>query len=314
MMLTRGKVALVAVLLTAGALRAAPTPEENPLRYKFKEGEKLKYVLDQKMTMEMSILGMDVTIEMTQVMDMTWAVDKVDKNGKATMTQTIGRVQMTMDTPMGKVELDSAKKEDPDDPIGKMIAPMIRAMAGAEITATMNPRGELRDIKLSEKFKKALKNVPQGGGGFPGFGDMFSEEGMKQMMSQGGLILPEKEPKVKDTWANKVEQKSEMGKMIVDSKYTYLGSTTENDKKFDKIGIKGDLKIEPKEDAQATIKLKSQDMEGTALFDRAAGRLVKTNATQNMTMDVSAMGQDITMKMKQVITMKLADGKETKEK
>src|SRR5262249_38285939 len=154
---------LLAVLLMAcGADRAAA---QTTLRYKFKKGEKLNYEMEQKIGMAMSIMGRDINMDMGQTIDMTWSVLDVDADGKAKMTQTITRVRFTMDGPTGKVEYDSKEDKAPEGPLGKIMTPIFRALAGAEIGLTMDTQGKVSDIKVPEKLTKAAKSLPQGAAG-----------------------------------------------------------------------------------------------------------------------------------------------------
>src|SRR5581483_1081125 len=74
------------------ALLAGPANAQTTLRYKFKDGEKLQYVMDQDMKMTMSIGGMDIEMKMKQGMDFNWDIGKVDDQGNAQVRVKVGRV------------------------------------------------------------------------------------------------------------------------------------------------------------------------------------------------------------------------------
>jgi hypothetical protein len=253
--------------------------------------------------MAMTVMGRDFNIDMGQTIDMTWNVTDVDADGKAKMTQTITRVRFTMDGPTGKVDYDSKDGKEPEGPIGKIMTPIFKALAGAEIGLTMDPQGKVSDIKVPEKLTKAAKSLPQGAGG--GLSDMLSEDGLKQMMDQSGLRLPKEAVTKGKTWDQQLEMKSTFGKMKVDTVNTYEGSVTQDGKQVERVALKPKLAIETDENSPAKITVKSQDAKGSAYFDNAAGRLVASNMAQNMEMAVSVMGQDVTQKLKQTVSMKL---------
>src|SRR5207244_3463797 len=95
---------------------------QTTLRYKFKEGEKLNYVMEQTMVMKMNVGGKEVTVKSEQVMDLLWNIHSVDSDGTAKLTQTMQRIRMNMDLPTGqKITYDSRDKKELDDPVGRMI-------------------------------------------------------------------------------------------------------------------------------------------------------------------------------------------------
>ncbi len=79
---------LLAVVL-AGLVLAPAAVAQTKLRYKFKEGQKLEYVVDQKTVA--SFGGMDVKTGMK--FDMVWQTLKVDEAGKAQVKVVINRAR-----------------------------------------------------------------------------------------------------------------------------------------------------------------------------------------------------------------------------
>jgi hypothetical protein len=290
-------VAVVAVLTGTAAA------QDVKLRYQFKEGDKPTYTMEQKMTMEMMIGAQAIKTTMNQVMDFNWDIKSVDKDGKAQMTQTITRVKLTVDGPQGKAEFDSKDNKEPTDPIGKLLAPALKTLVGAEIAMTMDPRGQPTDIKLSDKFKEALKNNPAAQGPQA---EMLSEDGIKKMMTQSGLILPEGAVKMGANWTNKAEMKlGALGKMNINTQYNYDGPETKDGKTLQKITLKPDVTLEADPNAPVKTSIKSQDSKGKALFDNKEGRLVETNLTQELVMEINAMGQMLSQKTTTTTALKL---------
>src|SRR5262249_43159562 len=135
-----GLLALVSVLI--GSDRASA---DTTLRYKFKKGEKLNYVFEQKITTTSALGGRDFVTNMTQTIDLAWNIMDVDADGKAKMTQAFSRIRFSMDGPLGKVEYDSKEDREPQGPLAKAIVPTFRALAGSEIGLTMDPLGKISD-------------------------------------------------------------------------------------------------------------------------------------------------------------------------
>jgi len=295
------RVSLAAAVLV---LATASAQAQTTLRYKFKQGDTLSYGLEQKMEMKMNVGGMDITMDMKQNIAMKWKVLEVDQNGKARIAQKIDSIRMSMEAPppVGGVKYDSRDGKEPEGPIGKVLGPVFNALAGAEFTLNMDARGEISDVKLPEKLAETLQKTA---GGAPGLGDMFSPEGLKRLVTQGGLVLPEKAVKRGDTWAQTNENKMPFGMMKVTNTMTYEGPGGESGTGVQKIAVKPVVSLEPDPNAQVSMKIKATDAKGTALFDNTTGRLVEMSTTQNMQMQISAAGQDITLNIRTTTSLKL---------
>ena len=303
---TRCKLLFTGLLaLAVFAITDLRADAQTKLRYQFKAGEKLPYELEQKMKMAMNVGGQNIEMNMTQNVDLIWDVKSVDKDGKASMVQRFDRIRFVMEGPMGKIEFDSKDEKESDDPAAKLITPVFKAMAGAEFTLDMDRRGVLSNVKTPEKLVEALK----GAAAVPGLGNMFSEEGVKHLVTQSGLVLPEEGVTKGKSWEQKVEMKSPVGKMKTDNTLTYQGPATRGDRKLEEVSIKPVLTIEADDAAPIALKVKDQDSKGTALFDNAAGRLVETNMKQTMQMEISAGGMTIDQKIEQTVSMKLKEKK-----
>jgi Family of unknown function (DUF6263) len=292
----------VVAALAGWSLTAAAASAQTTLRYKFKEGETLKYVLAQKMKMTMNLMGNNVDMSMSQSSDLRWNIQSVDSKGNAKIAIKFGRNKMSMDSPMGKIEVDSDNAQEPDDPIGQALFKVIKALAGLEIAAGMSPIGELTDVKLPEKAVKELQKLPGG----DAFGDLLTPEGLKRMMSQSGLVMPQEAVEKGAKWKRKNEMKLPFGKMVAEVDYTYEGPADKDGRALEKITLKPKATIEPNPNAPFLLKLKSQDGSGTAFFDNSAGRLLELTNVQNLEMEIEVMGMAISQKMTQTMTMKLA--------
>jgi hypothetical protein len=304
-MMARSKLAIFS-LMFVGALCAAPVPDDADLRYKFKEGDKLGYELEQKVKMEMSIGGQDIIVDMDMTMTCTWKIDSVDKDGKAKMTQTISRIQLKMTHPQGQFEYDSKDGKEPDDPVATKTLGPIKALVDADVGMTMDARGKIGDVKIPDSVKDAWKKA----GNAQGLGDLGSADGIKKLVEMSGVVLPEGSIAKGKSWDSKSEIAMDkgLGKMIQETKHTYDGEEKHDGKNLQKISSVITQSIEPGKDAPE-IKVKSQDSKGTTYFDKDAGRVTETNMTQNIVMEINAGGQTLTEKITQTIKLKLADSK-----
>jgi hypothetical protein len=290
--------------LAASLVGVGPAYAQVTLRYKFKQGETLNYDLEQKMKMEMAIAGQNINMSMTQTLDMTWKVESVDNDGKAKITQKFDRVRLSMEglPGMDKIQFDSKEGKELEGPFGQMMGPMLKALAGAEFSMTMDAQGKVSDFKLPEKLADAFKNIP----GATGAGGMFTEEGLKHMMGQASLTFPSEPLTAGKSWEQKLTMKLPTGgKMNMDNQCTYEGEATVDGRKLEKIAMKPKMSIEAEEGAAFKMKMKSQDAKGTAYFNNLAGHLDHLDLSQKMDTEVSTGGMDFTQKIEQTVSFKL---------
>jgi hypothetical protein len=288
-------VAVLGMVVYGGTLQAQTT-----LRYKFKEGDKFGYDLEQKMKMSSSVMGKDIEMNMNQSMTMSWQVLKVEPSGAAEVKIMFTGAKMTMDGPTGKVEVDSKNPKQLDDPVGKVVGQVVTALAGLEMTFTMDETGDIKDLKIPEKVKNSLKNIP----GADQMAGLLSDEGLKKM-AHGGIVLPKEAVTKGKSWTRKADMKMPMGQVKGDIQFTYEGPVEKNGKKLEKIAIKPNISLEPTPGSPFQMTRKSQDGKGYVYFDNQAGRMVEVDSDQLMEMTINANNMNINQKMDQHTVMKL---------
>ncbi|MSQ95231.1 MAG: hypothetical protein EXR98_11840 [Gemmataceae bacterium] len=296
-MLQRNRFLALAVLVSALCVSAAPA--QTTLRYQFKEGEKLPYVMEQKMKMLMSIMGMDIETKMNMTMELSLNVLELTKDGGAKMQFKVSHAKMSMDAVTGKVDVDSKDKDEPDDQVGKILSGVVKALGAMEMSGTMLASGEMKDIQVSEATLKALKALP----GADKLGDVTSPDAFKTMVSN--LVFPTDAISKGKTWNNKIETKTPFGKGITDNKYTYEGTIQKDGAALEKISVKPDTKIVADPNAQIKITIKDSKGSGHILFDNKKGRIIESITQQTTEMAISANGLDLTQTVQQTTTLRL---------
>jgi predicted secreted protein len=294
------RVGLVSTIVCA--VGAATAQAQTTLRWKLKDGETLNYTTDMVQKQKASVMGMEIETTMTQGMGMSWKVGAV-KDGKAEVTQTIDSFRQKMESPFAQFEFDSKEGKEPEGPIGQLIGPIMKALVGAEFTLKLDPQGEVSDVKVSQKLVDSLKQNPA----LAQLGSMFSEDGLKNMVQQGGQGFPKESVEKGNSWTKNVELKMPFGTMKMENTFTYEGPETKDDAKLEKIAMKAKITIEPAEDSPIALKIKSGDVAGTIYFDNVAGRIRRSETKQNMVMEITANGMVIETAVDQTMTMKLTE-------
>ena len=291
--------ALAAILAVAAA---QPTHGAETLRWKFKPGETLRYTMVQQTTQGMKAMGQDLKTSLNQTVDLHWSVKNVASDGVAELSQTIDRIRTKVEGPGSSFEYDSQAGKDPEGQIASMLTPMLKALVGAEFTFKMNGRGELSDIKVPPKLIDSLRQA----GPAANAGGMFSEEGMKNLISQSSLTLAEGPLEKGKSWTQQAKVPVPMlGTMVTDKTYTFDGPSP---KEAGLLEILLDTKvtIEPAADSNIAVKITSQKGTGEFAFDPQAGRVVSSRVNDKLQLSLSVMGQELEQSTDTVTSMTLA--------
>jgi hypothetical protein len=293
---------LLAVLLFAGATPASNA--QTTLRYQFKEKDKLDFVVDQKTKSTANLMGADIVSHMTAEINLSWEVLKIEQ-GSAQVRIKGSRSRMSLDSLVGVVEVDSNNKDAPRDAAGKMLAQMNRVFATMEITATMLPTGEMKDVKVSEATVKAMKAIPSA----DMFGDLAHPDNFKDLL--GGLVLSAQPASKGMSWTLKTESQSPEGKISTEHVFTLEDTIDRGGVTLEKISLKPITKVVA--DPKAMIKVSSIRSQGVAFFDNKAGRLVESTIQQTKKGKIDVMGLTLDNTSEQTTTIRLK-GQSAEEK
>ncbi|APW61242.1 DUF6263 family protein [Paludisphaera borealis] len=305
-------------LLAAGCLLAlawtavggATARAATTLRWKLKPGEVLHYTMTQNTTNAYKPKnGQEASTAMSQVLNLHWTVKSVSADGVAEVAQAVDRVQIRIEgaAQPSAFQFDSdAKLPPPEGPIAAQLVPLLKALVGAEFTFKLNGRGELSDIKVPEKLMESVRQANPGGG------SMFSDEGMKNLITQSGLTLSESALDPGKTWTQQSKLSLPMlGVMILDKTYTFQGPDEAEAGRV-KIALDTKVAIQPAADAAITMKIDSQGGKGVFSFDLERGRVVSSRVEDLLAMTLSVQGQEIGQTTKTVTEMKLSPEKTSK--
>jgi len=297
------RIVLLALAATLGVAAAQPTHGAETMRWKFKPGETLRYTMVQETTQGMKAMGQDFKTSLNQTVDLHWSVKNVASDGVAELSQTIDRVRTKVEGPGNSFEFDSQAGKAPEGQIAALLTPMLKALVGAEFTFKMNGRGELSEIKVPQKLLDSLRQA----GPAASASGMFSEEGMKNLISQSSLTLAEGPLEKGKSWTQQAKVPSPIGTMVMDKTYTLDGPSP---KQAGLLQISVDTKVtlEPAADSNVAVKIGSQKATGEFEFDPQAGRVVSSRVTEKLQMSLSVMGQQLEQSTDTVTSMTLADG------
>lgn len=301
------RLSALALIVTVGFASSSTAQEAKPLTWKFKEGETIRYKLVQKTENKMKAAGREGGSKVEQISDVRWDVKSVSAEGVAQMTQTIDRVQVTMETPgQPAFKFDSSDGDAPQDgPLASQLAPMFKALAGFECSLTMNPQGKIDNVKIPKETIDALRGSALGQAT-----NLFSEEGMKNMISQSSLVLPETAAATMPgkSWTDQTKVPvPNLGNILTEKTYTVKGPDEKNPK-LTLITLASKMSIEPNENAGVHLEITDQKNEGSFLFDADAGRIAESHVVSNMTQVIMAGDQNLEQSVSNTLDMTLVTG------
>lgn len=257
------------ILAVAGlAFLAAGADAQTLLRYKFTKGQTNTYEVVQSSKVTQTMPKLELGLK--QTIDLTQTVDELLADGAAKVTWKLTRVRLSVTGPT-TASVDSADPKEPEKTPGALAAslvPAVKALAKVEVTGKMSALGELSDLTVPEAVMKEIRDLP----GSAKMGDMFSEQGIKNTISQIGFLAPKEAVKKDATWSRKNTTKHPFGVVNDEVKYTYEGVDLAGGKKLEKIAFTSNFAIDAKQDPIMTIKITDQKG-GVVLFDNEAGRL-----------------------------------------
>jgi Family of unknown function (DUF6263) len=308
-MLSRRCLWLAGVLLLAAANAcAAPLPGESALRYQIKEGDKLRYVIEEKAIAEMANASGSIKIEGTVVFDLTWQATKVGKDGKVLIEQTFDRVRVIANVPGGKLDYDSKAAGKPEDAANKQLAEAMNFFVGDKMFLALDSRGRIENLKYSKKLAAAVAKLSPGAASHA---RSLSEDSLRRMVGVCVPVLPEKAPAKGTTWASTLKAKfAGAVNFTLDNKYAYEGEVKRDGRTVAKIVNRPTLTLSATAGTGIDVKALSQDVSSTAYFDRASGRLVESMYSQKVELEISANGEKVTMKGNSQMRLKLVEKKE----
>jgi hypothetical protein len=302
------------------AIASSSDSAAEPLRWKFKQGEKLAYDSVQDVSIEVTgdVSG-DFTMRTEQELNLIWEIVSVDDQGAARIKQKLQRVRLKMTGPSAgqqiqegvkkneTVEYDSQAK---DPPVGgaAMAAAMFEPMLKSEFELTVTPLGEVKDVKVPANVLEMIKRNPDAAQ----MGELATDAGIQKMLTQEIIVLPEGEPKPGEAWSNKTQMAIPVvGNQMIETTYTHKDEKEVDGKQHAVIATKRLVQYELPAGQQVQVTIKDQSSDGETLFNITDGRLGSSTLNHVLTIEATAAASKVTQKLdqKSKVTVRPAQAK-----
>ena len=286
------------LVLVDGAAQGQEVP-----RWKFAEGEHLRYVVTQETEIDVNAGRAGETASFaSQILDVVWHVDKVDEAGTMTGVQRVERIRLEIRQPSGKEIVYDSNTGKPAEALSAMLSPLYDVLLSTEVPITVTAAGEVTSCEVPETMTKRIANMPA----TKTMRDYAAATGVRTLAEQIALPLPaSKEEPAKRSLATTLnvlgEMKSELAWTLGDAE----GATANLTPTLTTTLEASPLQDEPVGFAQPqplkSIALESQEFTGEAQFNTEAGRLESLQLDLQMTLKGELYGNQVQDKMHQVI-------------
>jgi hypothetical protein len=288
---------LVAMMLVFGALAGLAVPvagqgkdkdkdkdkdktkagDKVSLRWKFEKGKVFYQKMVTKTVQNMKVMNNDVNQTQNQTFFFSWTPTKVD-NDKATIEQKIIGVIMDIEIGGSKINFDSTKDTQANNPLGDFF----KALVGSTFTLELDLK-KYEVVKMDgrdEFLKKLTAANPQMK---PLLDTILSEKALKEMAEPVFNVVPIKDVAKGDKWEKKTSlDMGPIGKYDNTYNYKYEGPDGTGDKAVELIKVDTTLNYTAPGDVAGAgglpfkikaAKLKSTNPVGQIKFSAKKGRV-----------------------------------------
>jgi hypothetical protein len=281
---------------------AAQVAAQEPIRWKFKPGQKLSYGIVQEMSITGGNERGDVNNDSHQQLDVTWEIDAVDAEESANAKLRFDRIRTKMTLPIGGLEYDSAA-DGPAVGMAAVNAPLYQALIKAPVGVQLSADGRVTSVTLPEEVQQTLKRIPTSST----IGDLAKPERFQALFLSGFPTLPpEKLPSSGYQWQIKSTASLLEGEsQTIESNYAYEGTRDVDGKHLAVIRQTRTINFGGGDSPSRTVK--EQSSESEILFDTNAGRLESSMLKHRLTIEIKLGAITGEQRVEQSIQVKLKD-------
>ncbi len=287
---------LACLMLSTSAARG-----EKLLRWKFSEGDRFDVAVVHRQDHESRVnKTRKVSVETT--MQLHWHVTSVDQDGTAVMQQKFTRLALQMSLAGQEIKYDSASKERlPEE--AQSIADRMGPLIGAAVSITMNDRGEIQDVQLSDEAKEALQAAAESSK----FKGLLTQQGITNLLSQSAPVLPKDPVDEGDGWTEETKTQTPLGSLNQKHEFKYEGTKEREGQSLDFITVKSTLQLEKKAgEGNPKMTLTEQEQTGEFFFDAEQGRFVATELRQKLETETPYRDRKIKTSVDSLMTMTIS--------
>jgi hypothetical protein len=274
-----------------GFVVARPAFGQTDLRWRLAPGEQLEIILSQTSSTEAEIAGQVFKTSLKVNATLDWRVVSVDEKGIATIEQTLSQLSVSSELPgSAPVRYDSASQERLT-PAAQAVADEFRPLLGKAAGVRLLPTGQVED----------LADAPEAAPGAAGPAAPFSAKEVRHLLGRLLPALPPEAVSPGDSWDDHREQATPEGAVNITSQFTARGAEPAGGRPVERIEAAFEFSAPQGNDVALTFE--DQKNRGVFDFDAAAGRLVRGEIRQAMTLQLRADASQVSQKARGLMTI-----------
>jgi hypothetical protein len=287
-----------AIAFVSATMPIGASPQDATLAYKWTKGETLRYRLTQATDTTLSGFPggtSDVTLHQVLNQAFTLTVEDVAADGAVSLNQVFESMRMEIDTPGGKVVIDSAAPSANAAPPEQIAHKIFASLIGATLKVTLTPSGR---VQKTEGFDRVIDNMtksmpadPAAAAAMRQLKASLGDAPMSAVFSQGFPEVPQRPVQPGDTWSVTAAVPNPLfGSINSSTEMTFGSSDGRTAKLLSKLKMERDPKVEAPATAMMGMKadMGTSTGDGEMAFDIQSGRL--RTATINLLMPLSLAG------------------------
>lgn len=261
--------ALAIVCLGASTQCSAQT---DPIKWKLAAGDQFKITLNQTSSADTKVDSRQTKIQNATTLEMDWNVLNVVE-GDATIEQSITAISLNVSNPAvpaQAVALNTSASEIEAKGFSKTsraLLKQIKPLIGLKFNVTMAASGKIKEVTLPEATSTALNKLPD----TVRLRQLFSPEGLTQILGASAIVFPEKTIDAGGTWSEKKMITTPLGAFSRNRTYAVVGPKS----------LQGNDLIEIKMEPTMTV-LPEQESEPDSVL---AGKLISFSGTGTLLVD-----------------------------
>jgi len=301
--------------------KGGSTDKAPALKWKFEKDKVFYQKMVTKTTQNMKVMNNEVNQTQNQTFYFSYKV-KDASDQKVTIDQTIIGVAMDIEIGGSKISYDSTKDTTANNPLGEFF----KALKDTTFTIELNPK-TLKVEKVDGRDPFIAKLVTANPQMRPLLETILSQDALKEMAEPTFAVVPPKEGDSKWTRKTTLDM-GPIGKYENTYNYTYEGKEGQGDKALEKIKLDTELTYKEPGPDQAgqgglpfkikSAKLKSSNPLGQILFNSTKGRLekstLKLELKGDLSIEIGGSTTTVNLSQTQESTIETMDEDPTKKK
>lgn len=269
------------------------------LKFRLPQGEVVYYTSDMKQTINQTVMGNAMTVQQDMLFRMAYKVLSVEGTNR-TVEIAYDRIKMETDAMGQKIKFDSQDSTGNNPQLA-----MLSGLVGKPFQMTVSEAGKVLSVSGFDAVLNGMTGDPtdpRAAAARQQLDQMFSDEAVKEMLSQSTDIYPEQMVKPGDTWTR--THTTSMGPISMEVANTYkLESATDKTANVSvNATITGKSTNSPAGIQGMTVDMKGKQS-GKMEIEIATGVLQKMDLTQDIEGTMGVQGMKVPMTIKTVGTI-----------